>query len=50
VPDIAPFHGLRYDPAKVGDISLVVTPPYDVISPEARDAYHDRHPYSAKGP
>jgi uncharacterized protein (DUF1015 family) len=47
VPDIAPFHGLRYDTAKVGDISMVVTPPYDVISPEARDAYHDRHPYSA---
>jgi uncharacterized protein (DUF1015 family) len=47
VPDIAPFHGLRYDPARVGDLSLVVTPPYDVISPEARDAYHDRHPYSA---
>jgi uncharacterized protein (DUF1015 family) len=31
----------------VGDISRVVTPPYDVISPEARDAYHERHPYSA---
>ncbi len=47
MPEIAPFRGIRYDPAKVGDISMVVTPPYDVISPEARDAYHERHPYSA---
>ncbi len=45
--DIVPFRGLRYDAAKVGDISMVVTPPYDVISPEARDAFHERHPYSA---
>ena len=47
MPEIAPFRGIRYDPAKVGDIAMVVTPPYDVISPEARDAFHDRHPYSA---
>ena len=47
MPEIAPFRGLRYDTSKVGDISMVVTPPYDVISPEARDAYHDRHPSSA---
>ncbi len=47
MPEIAPFRGLRYNPAKVGDLSQVVTPPYDVISPEARDAYHERHPYSA---
>ncbi len=47
MPDIAPFRGIRYNPAEVGDISRVATPPYDVISPEARDAFHDRHPHSA---
>jgi uncharacterized protein (DUF1015 family) len=35
----APFRGLRFDPAVVGDPALVTAPPYDVISPSAREAY-----------
>jgi uncharacterized protein (DUF1015 family) len=34
-----PFRGLRFDSAVVGDLGRVIAPPYDVISPQARDAY-----------
>jgi uncharacterized protein (DUF1015 family) len=42
----APFRGLRFDPAIVGEHAQVTTPPYDVISPEARDAYEAMSPYN----
>ena len=41
--EIAPFRALRYDPRLVPDVSRVVTPPYDVISPEAQADYYARH-------
>ncbi|RMG67656.1 MAG: DUF1015 family protein, partial [Bacteroidetes bacterium] len=44
--DIAPFRGLRYNPAKVPDLSQVVIPPYDVISPEEQAAFHALSPYN----
>lgn len=28
---LIPFHGLRYDPAKVGSLAAVTSPPYDVV-------------------
>lgn len=40
---IIPFHGLRYDEKKVGGLENVVTPPYDVISPEQQKAYYEKH-------
>jgi uncharacterized protein (DUF1015 family) len=43
---IAPFRGLYYNPAKVSDLTEVVTPPYDVIRPEEREAFAARHPYN----
>ena len=42
----APFRGLRFDPAVVGDGAQVTAPPYDVISPEARAAYESASPYN----
>ena len=42
--EISPFCALYYSPEKVKDISLVVTPPYDVISPEERLKFYIRHP------
>ena len=42
----APFRGLRFDPAVVGDGAQVTAPPYDVISPEARAAYEAASPYN----
>ena len=41
---IAPFRGIRYDQSIVGELSKVVSPPYDVISPEDRAYYHRLHP------
>ena len=35
--DIQAFRGLRYDLSKVGSLSDVVAPPYDVISADQRD-------------
>lgn len=43
---IAPFRGLFYNPAKVPDLTEVVTPPYDVIQPAERQAFAARHPYN----
>lgn len=34
MPEIRPFKGVRYNSEKIGDISRVVAPPYDVIDPE----------------
>ena len=38
--DIQPFRGLRYDLQRIGDLSAVITPPYDVISAEEQRRYH----------
>src|SRR5258705_9923132 len=44
--DVRAFPGIRYHQARVGDLSSVVAPPYDVI-PEAEVAgYRSRSPYN----
>ncbi len=43
---IAPFRGLRYNPELAEDLSLVMAPPYDVISPEGQHAFHARHTHN----
>jgi uncharacterized protein (DUF1015 family) len=42
--DITPFAALRFDPDKVGDLSKVIAPPYDVINPEMQAALYAKHP------
>src|SRR5437879_5440463 len=42
--EILPFRGVLYDPAKVGDVTAVVAPPYDVIGPDEQAALYERHP------
>jgi uncharacterized protein (DUF1015 family) len=44
---VAPFAGLRYDAATVGDVGAVLAPPYDVISAEEQAALYDRSPWNA---
>ncbi len=44
VPQIRPFRALRFEPSSVGDVRLVVAPPYDVIEPELRSVLVARHP------
>src|ERR1051326_5631734 len=42
--DVRPFSGIRYAPALDENLASLVTPPYDVISPEAQASYYTRHP------
>lgn len=44
--DIRAFKGIRYNQAEVGDLSAVITPPYDVISLDEEDWYWERSPYN----
>src|SRR5689334_18858566 len=44
--DISPFRGILYNGKKVGDLSKVVAPPYDVISPEEQEKLYKRSPYN----
>jgi len=46
MPEIQAFRGIRYNLGRVGSLSQVVTPPYDVISPEMQDYFYKLHPYS----
>lgn len=45
---IQPFQGWRYDLGAAGAAGLheLLTPPYDVISPEQQAAYYERHPHN----
>src|SRR3989441_161667 len=42
--EMTPFRGVLYDPAKVGDVTAVVAPPYDVIGPAEQTDLYERHP------
>jgi len=44
--DIAPFHGYRFSEGKVGAPGEVISPPYDVIDAEKRDALLARNAYN----
>lgn len=43
---ILPFRALRYNPEKIMDLSVVVTPPYDVINKEMQKEFYDKSPYN----
>jgi len=43
--DFQPFRPWRYDPERV-DISTVLAPPYDVISPEKQQKLYDKSPFN----
>lgn len=45
--EVKSFRGLRYNPDKVTSLSEVITPPYDVITPDAQRYFHDKDPYSS---
>ncbi|NNG46517.1 MAG: DUF1015 domain-containing protein [Deltaproteobacteria bacterium] len=40
---VSPFRGIHFDLSRVSDLSQVVSPPYDVISPEEQAGFHRRH-------
>ena len=43
---VKPFRGLRYNLDRVSELSAVITPPYDVISPAEQLRYHKLNPYN----
>ncbi|MDW7771842.1 MAG: DUF1015 domain-containing protein [Desulfobulbaceae bacterium] len=43
---IAPFRGLRFNPEKINRLEDVVTPPYDVISPEEGLKFLEKNTYN----
>ncbi|HLB61750.1 MAG TPA: DUF1015 domain-containing protein [Actinomycetota bacterium] len=46
MPRISPFVGLLFDPARVGSLERVTTPPYDIVTPEERRAFLEASPYN----
>lgn len=41
-----PFTGILYNSDKIGSLADVVTPPYDVISPQMQAAFYERSPFN----
>jgi uncharacterized protein (DUF1015 family) len=46
MPDVLAFRGVRYDVARVGTLSDVVAPPYDVIDPALQDRLYRASEYN----
>jgi uncharacterized protein (DUF1015 family) len=44
--DIRGFQGLHYNPARVNNLADVISPPYDVISPEQRAHFLQKNPHN----
>src|SRR5438105_3128115 len=44
--EVRAFRGYRYDLGRVGTLSDVIAPPYDVIDPALQQALYDRSPYN----
>ena len=44
--DVRAFRAFRYDLGRVGALSDVIAPPYDVIAPGLQDALYARSPYN----
>lgn len=45
--DVVPFRGLRYSPVTAPDLSLVISPPYDIINKSEQLRYHEKHALNA---
>jgi len=45
--EFRPFCGVRYLGDASGDVSRLICPPYDIISPEQQGFYYDLHPHNA---
>src|SRR5947209_1635468 len=45
--DVRAFRAFRYDLGRVGNLSDVVAPPYDVVDPALQQALYDRSSYNA---
>lgn len=46
LPKIRAFKGITYNTQKIKNLADVMTPPYDVISPDMQTAFYDKSPYN----
>ena len=46
MPTIIPFRGFCYNPEYIKDISEVLTPPYDIISPQEQDKFYSTNEFN----
>jgi uncharacterized protein (DUF1015 family) len=46
MPEMQAFRAIRYNLGKVGSLSDVIAPPYDVIGPELQTELYDKSPYN----
>ena len=46
MPRLSPFTGLLFDPARVGPLDRVTSPPYDTIAPDQERRLHALSPYN----
>ena len=46
MPEIKAFRGWRYNPAKTADLSKVLAPPYDIISPRQQKIFYEENPHN----
>jgi uncharacterized protein (DUF1015 family) len=44
--EVSPFLGVRYNQEIIDDMSEVICPPYDIISPEEQKAYYQKSDYN----
>jgi uncharacterized protein (DUF1015 family) len=44
--ELVPWRALFYNPEKIPNLTPIVTPPYDVISPEQQASFYDKHLYN----
>ncbi len=44
--ELVPWRALYYNPEKIRNFAPIVTPPYDVISPEQQAGFYDKHLYN----
>ena len=44
--ELVPWRALFYNPEKIRNLAPIVTPPYDVISPEQQAGFYDKHLYN----
>ncbi len=44
--ELVPWRALFYNPDKIRNLAPIVTPPYDVISPEQQAGFYDKHLYN----
>lgn len=43
---VKPFKGIIYNKEKIGELDRVMSPPYDIISPEMQEELYKRHEYN----